>query len=79
MFILVTHADGDQRGTQGKILRRLTAPTGTAANLAIRAGGGGNNSDHILTAKRHDRGRPFLVRPSFPAETRSSASGTPSI
>src|ERR1700720_4600902 len=30
------------------------------------------NSDHILTAKRHDRGRPSLVRPSFPAETRQS-------
>src|SRR5690348_10010524 len=29
-----------------------------------------NNSDHILAAKRHDRGRPSLVRPSFPAETR---------
>jgi len=36
-------------------------------------------SDHILTAKRHDRGRPSLVRPSFPAETRQSASGTLSI
>src|SRR5260370_37430041 len=35
-----------------------------------------NNSDHILTAKPHARDRPSLVRPSFPAETRQSASGT---
>jgi hypothetical protein len=50
-------------GTQGKIFSGCGDPRGKRCH---------NNSDHILTAKRHDRGRPSLVRPSFPAETRQS-------
>jgi hypothetical protein len=37
MFTLVTHADGDWRGTRGKNLQRLTPPIGSAANVATRA------------------------------------------
>src|SRR5436189_2350107 len=48
----------------GKNFQRLTSMT---ANLTTRAGGGGIQIGHILTAKRHDRGRPSLVRPSLPA------------
>jgi hypothetical protein len=81
MFTLVTHADGDWRGTRGKNLQRLTPPIGSAANVATRAAGGGTTT-RITSSQRSDMtaadhlssGRHSLPRPvsRHPARIRSS-------
>ena len=76
MFTLVTHADGAWRGAQGKNLQRLTHRPVLPRTGDPRGRRWANDSDHILASKRHDRGRPSLIRPSFPTEPCEAASGT---